>query len=68
MENLTNKKFWENAFARAVRTFAQAMLSSLAVGNTITSFDWPTIISISLTATLMSLLTSVVLGVPEAEE
>lgn len=68
MGQLTTKKFWVNALGRAIRTFAQATLSSLAVGNTITSFDWFTIISIALTATVMSLLTSITLGIPEAEE
>lgn len=68
MGQLTTKKFWVNALGRAFRTFAQATLSSLAVGNTITSFDWPTIISIALTATVMSVLTSITLGIPEAEE
>lgn len=68
MGQLKTKEFWENALGRAIRTFAQTMLSCITVGNTITSFDWMTIMSLSATATVMSLLTSIILGLPEMEK
>ena len=61
-------KFWKCAGERALHTFAQTILSMLVVGTPITGFNWTNILLVSLTATVMSLLKSVVVGVPEAVE
>jgi hypothetical protein len=52
--------FWKDAAERAVKTFAQSLLALLTVGATITSIDWVSALEISATATVLSLLTSVV--------
>lgn len=62
-----NKDFWTCALQRALHTFAQTTLSMLVVGVPITGFDWKNIVLVSLTATVMSILKSIVVGVPEAE-
>lgn len=65
---LLNKKFWAAALERAVRTFAQVLLTLIGVDLVdITHLDWPHMIGVSATVAVVSLLTSVVnaLGMQE---
>lgn len=58
---------WLKAAAiRAVRTMAQTALSMLTVGMAIKDVDWVQLVSISLVAGLISILTSLATGLPEA--
>ena len=63
----TNMKEWAKAAGiRAIKTMAQTALSLITVGNMLTEMNWVAIISISLTAGIASVLTSIT-GVPEVE-
>lgn len=61
------KKWIKAAGIRALKTVAQTMVASLTVGMAISEVDWGNLISISLLAGILSLLTSVA-GLPEIEE
>jgi hypothetical protein len=61
-----NKKWFKAAVIRAVKTMAQTAVSLITVGNLITELDWISIISISATAGVVSILTSIA-GLPEVE-
>ena len=61
------KKWLKAAGIRAVKTFAQTMISFLTIGQAFGEVDWMYIISISLVASLYSILTSVA-GLPELKE
>ena len=64
----TNFKTWlKAAGVRAVKTMAQTAVSLITVGNLITDMDWIAILSISATAGVVSILTSVG-GLPEVDE
>lgn len=53
--------FWKASGERAVRTFAQALLALLAVGQTtVLTVDWSQAGAVAATAALLSLLTSIV--------
>lgn len=54
------------AFIRAGKTMAQTAASLITVGNLITDMDWIAIASISATAGIASLLTSIA-GLPEVD-
>ena len=63
----TNMKEWAKAAGiRAIKTMAQTALSLITVGNMLTEMNWVAIISISLTAGIASVLTSIT-GLPEVE-
>lgn len=61
-------KIWlRAAIIRAVRTIAQALLASLGAAATFSDVDWKVVISTSLFAGFLSLITSIVTGLPEAD-
>lgn len=61
------KSWLHAALIRAIKTMAQTAASLITVGNMITEMDWVAIVSISLTAGIYSVLTSIT-GLPEASE
>lgn len=58
------KEWIKAAGVRAIKTVCQTMLSMLTVGQAVMEVDWVNVLSISLVAGLISLLTSVA-GLPE---
>ena len=66
MSNKT-KKWFKAAGVRALKTFAQTSVSMLTVGQALMEVDWIGVTSISATAAIISLLTSVA-GIPEVQE
>ena len=61
------KKFLKAASIRALRTFAQtaAVIGTSAVMKEV---DWPAVLSASVLAGILSLLTSAATGLPEVEK
>lgn len=60
-------KWWKAAIIRAIKTMAQTSVSLVTVGAAMTEVDWVMVGSVSLTAGILSLLTSVA-GLPEVTE
>ncbi len=67
MSNLIDKKWWAAAGVRAVKTIAQAAVASIGSAAVISSVDWKVVVSTSLLAGILSLLTSIA-GLPEVTE
>lgn len=67
MTNIFTKDFILAALTRAVKTFAQTLLGFLAVGLAISDINWANALSVSAVAMLFSILTSIVTGLPEAQ-
>ena len=63
-----NKNFWKAAVIRALRTVCQAALAMIPAAATIIAVDWLTVLSTSALAGVVSLLTSIATGLPEAIE
>lgn len=62
----TGKEWLIAALIRAARTMAQTALSMLTVGMAIKDVDWLQLLSISVVAGIISILTSFATGLPEA--
>ena len=61
------KKWVKAAGVRAAKTMDQTAVSLITVGNAVTDMDWVAIIGVSVTAGVVSVLTSVA-GLPECDE
>lgn len=67
MSQLKNKKWWEAAGTRAIRTVAQTALATIGSSMMISEVNWLLVGSASVVAGIVSLLTSIS-GLPEVEE
>ena len=58
---LLSTEFWQYAGERAIKTFAQAALAFLGGGTVgLFSIDWYSLLSVSLGAAFLSVLTSII--------
>ena len=62
------RKFIMAALIRALRTFAQTFVGFIAVGAALEEIQWLRALSVSGAAAVLSILTSIATGLPEAEE
>lgn len=62
------KKWGIAALIRALRTFAQSMVAMIGVGAAFDEVDWIKALSVSGVAFVLSILTSLATGLPEAED
>lgn len=63
-----NTTQWIQAAAiRAIKTFAQTMIATIGTSAMIESVNWRLVLSASLLAALLSVLTSIA-GLPEVED
>lgn len=63
------KKFIVAAGARALRTFCQTFIATIGTtAAVISDVNWGVVFSASLLSAVISVATSVVLGLPEAKE
>ena len=62
-----NKKWLKAAGIRAIKTVAQTAVSMITVGQAVMDVDWVGIVSVSIVAGIVSILTSIT-GLPETKE
>lgn len=60
------KNFWQSAIMRAIRSMAQAMIASIGATAMITDINWGVVMGTAVTTGLLSILNSIVTGLPEA--
>ncbi|MCQ2968524.1 MAG: holin [Clostridium sp.] len=61
-------EFIRCALIRAFKTFCQTIISLIGTAQVLGDIDWRMVCSASFLAAFLSLLTSVVTGLPEAKE
>jgi hypothetical protein len=62
-----NMKWWKAAGIRAIKTFCQTAVATIGTSAVLSEINWLTVVSASVVAALLSLLTSIA-GLPELEE
>ena len=60
------KKFLKAAAIRAVRTIAQTAVATIGTSAVLSDVNWTVVASASILAGILSILTSVATGLPEA--
>lgn len=66
MNSIFSKKWWRASAVRSLKTFSQTAVAMITVGSAVTDVDWIAVLSVSATAAVASLLTSIA-GLPEVE-
>ena len=61
------KKFWIAAAIRAIRTVCQTAVAAIGTAYVLQDVNWLAVVSASVLAGILSLLTSVATGLPEVE-
>lgn len=62
-----NKQFWKATAIRAIRTFLQVVLAVWTAGTLITEVDWKMLLLSAISASIYSVLTSLLTGLPEVD-
>ena len=62
---MDKKTFWKAAGWRALRTVCQTAIASIGTAAVLSDVNWGVVISASILAGILSILTSVATGLPE---
>ena len=65
---MKNKNWWKAAAWRALRTVAQAALATIGTTYVLTGVDWLLVLNTTALAGILSVLTSIIKGIPEVDE
>lgn len=68
MKRWISHDFVESALIRAIRTFAQTAIATIGTAAVLGDVDWKIVLSASALAALLSILTSIATGLPEADD
>ena len=66
MKYITNKKWWEAAAVRMIKTIAQTAVASIGTSALMSGVNWGYVVSASVLAGILSILTSLA-GLPEVK-
>lgn len=61
------KQFFKSASIRALRTIAQTAIAMIGTASVMADVNWQMVVSASLLSGILSVLTSIVTGLPEAD-
>lgn len=61
-----NKNFWKAALIRAVRTISQSAVAVIGTAAVLSEIDWLMVASTAAVAGILSMLNSIITGLPEA--
>lgn len=61
------QEFWKAALIRALKTICQTAVATIGTAMVVTDVDWVYVVSASLLAGILSLLTSISVGLPEVQ-
>lgn len=69
MNWITDKKWWDKAVSRAIRTVAQSALAYIGTSETMMGeVNWWGVLSAGVFGGVVSILTSFAVGIPEYKE
>ena len=66
-KDVTNKSFWKATAIRAIKTICQTAIATIGTASLMSEVNWKVVISASVLAGILSVLTSIVTGLPEVD-
>lgn len=67
LDDLQNKEFWKATAIRAIKTICQTAIATIGTATLISEVNWLVVLSASLLSGILSVLTSIVTGLPEVD-
>lgn len=67
LEDLKKSKFWRATAIRAIKTICQTAIATIGTATLLSEVNWKLVVSASLLAGILSVLTSIVTGLPEVD-
>ena len=64
-KDISNKSFWKATAIRAIKTISQTAIATIGTASLMSEVNWSVVISASILAGILSVLTSIVTGLPE---
>lgn len=64
---MNSKEFWMAAMNRALRTVAQTAVATISTAALMSQVNWQAVVSASILAGILSILTSISTGLPEVK-
>ncbi len=64
---MNNKEFWIAAANRALRTVCQTAIATIGTAALLSEVNWTAVVSASVLAGVLSVLTSISTGLPEVK-
>ena len=66
-KDVTNRTFWKATAIRAIKTICQTAIATIGTASLMSEVNWKVVISASILAGILSVLTSIVTGLPEVD-
>jgi hypothetical protein len=67
-KDISNKSFWKATAIRAIKTICQTAIATIGTASIMSDVNWTVVASASLLAGILSVLTSIVTGLPEVDD
>lgn len=67
LNDIKNKEFWKATAIRAIKTVCQTAIATIGTSTLIEQVNWLVVLSASALAGILSVLTSIVTGLPEVD-
>lgn len=67
LNDIKNKDFWRATAIRAIKTICQTAIATIGTASLLSEVNWLVVGSASLLAGVLSVLTSIVVGLPEVD-
>ena len=64
---MNSREFWLAALNRSIRTVAQTALATISTAVLLSEVNWQAVVSASILAGILSILTSISTGLPEVK-
>lgn len=64
-KDIKNKRFWQATAIRAIKTVCQTAIATIGTATLLSEVNWLIVASASILSGILSVLTSIVAGLPE---